>query len=119
MKTIANIGAAILIFFGVLFIWGAFSTQSQNQIGSLVTGVITVGIGLVIVWFANRKVAAPGEQKVTYDVNLSGDVQLEKFECENCGGSLSSKNVKMMAGAPMVECPYCGKVYQLAEKPKW
>jgi len=29
MKVIANIAAAILIFFGVMFIWGAFGSNPQ------------------------------------------------------------------------------------------
>jgi uncharacterized Zn-finger protein len=117
MKTIGNIVAAILIFFGVLFIWAAFSTQTQNQFGSLATGVITVGIGLAIAWYVNRK--PPGEQKITYNVELSGDVNLENFDCKKCGGALSNKHVSLVGGAATVTCPYCGAVYQLEEKPKW
>jgi len=26
---------------------------------------------------------------------------------------------KMVAGAPVVTCPYCGTTYQLTEEPKW
>ncbi|MDA1330400.1 MAG: hypothetical protein DWG76_05495 [Chloroflexi bacterium] len=119
MKAVAKIFAVILIFFGVLFIWGAFSTNTENQIGSLITGIVTAGIGLTVIWFANRKMAEAGEQKVTLDIDLSGEVDLEKFQCEQCGGNLSAKNVRMLAGAPTVECPYCGAVYQITEKPKW
>jgi hypothetical protein len=119
MKTVAYIVAAILIFFGVLFIWGAFSTNTENQIGSLITGVVSAGIGLGVVWLTRRREAAAQEQKVTLDIDLSGDVDLEKFQCEQCGGNLSAENVKMVAGAPTVECPYCGAVYQISEKPKW
>lgn len=118
MKTIAQIAAAILIFFGVIFIWGAFSDQGGGT-SYLAIGAISVMIGFGLIWFASRKLGEPGETKVTYNVDLGGDVALEKFECENCGGSLSSKNVSMIAGAPTVECPYCGKTYQLKEKPKW
>jgi uncharacterized Zn-finger protein len=32
---------------------------------------------------------------------------------------LTSENIKMVAGAPVVTCPYCGSTYQLAEEPKW
>jgi DNA-directed RNA polymerase subunit RPC12/RpoP len=117
MKTIAYIAAGILIFFGVLFIWGSFSEEGQPS--WIVIGVISVAIGFGLIWFASRRLTAPGEQKVTYDVQLSGDVQLEKFQCQNCGGALSSKNVSLIAGAPTVTCPYCGIVYQLEEKPKW
>ena len=42
-KIIAYILAAILIFFGVLFIWATFSPE--GQIGWLIVGVISVGIG--------------------------------------------------------------------------
>lgn len=122
MKTIGNIVAAILIFFGVLFIYSAFASPEAgaapvNPIGNLVTGIISVTIGLGIAWYVNRK--PPAEQKVTYNVELSGDVNLEDMKCRNCGGALSAKNIKMVAGAPWVECPYCGATYQLEEKPKW
>lgn len=115
MKTIGNIVAAILIFFGVLFLWSAFTPETG--IGNLIIGVITIAIGLAIAWYVNRK--EPGEQKVTYNVELSGDVNLENFQCRQCGGALSSKNVRLVGGALNVECPYCGAVYQVEEKPKW
>lgn len=115
MKTIGNIVAAILIFFGVLFLWSAFTPDTG--IGNLIIGVITVAIGLGIAWYVNRK--EPGEQKVTYQVELTGDVNLENFQCRQCGGALSSKNVRLVGGALNVECPYCGAVYQVEEKPKW
>ena len=35
------------------------------------------------------------------------------------GGALTADNIKMVAGAPMVVCPYCGTTYQLTEEPKW
>lgn len=117
MKTIAYIAAAILIFFGVLFIWGAFSASGQSS--WVIIGIISVGIGFGLIWFASRKLAAPGEQKVTYNVDLTGDVSLESFQCKQCGGALSSKNVSLVGGALTVTCPYCGAVYQIEEKPKW
>ncbi|MEX2161075.1 MAG: hypothetical protein WD751_04090 [Anaerolineales bacterium] len=117
MKLVGNIVAAILLFFGVLFIWGAFSPQTASPIGNLATGAISAAIGLGIAWYVNRK--PPEEQKITYDVELSGDVNLENFQCKQCGGALSSKNVRLVGGALNVECPYCGAIYQVEEKPKW
>lgn len=117
MKTVGNTVAAILLFFGVLFIWGAFSATNESPIGSLITGGISVAIGLGIAWYVNRKPLP--DQKVTYEVELSGDVNLENFQCKQCGGALSSKNVRLVGGALNVECPYCGAVYQVEEKPKW
>ena len=120
MKLIANIAAGIVILFGVLNMLAAFSTQTDNQIGTLVTGALLSAVGLAIVWFANRK--NPNdltEQKITYDIDLSGDVELKSFECVRCGGPVRSKDIKIAAGAPTVNCPYCGSVYQISEKPKW
>jgi uncharacterized Zn-finger protein len=28
-------------------------------------------------------------------------------------------NIQMVAGAPVVNCPYCHTTYQLTEEPKW
>ena len=46
-KTIGYIVAAILIFFGVLFIWAAFSPE--GEVGWILVGVISVAIGLGII----------------------------------------------------------------------
>ena len=41
------------------------------------------------------------------------------MKCQSCGGTLTSDNIKLVNGAPMVNCPYCNTVYQLTEEPKW
>ena len=117
MKTIGNIAAAILIFFGVLFIWGAFS--SQGQAGWIVVGLISVMIGLVIIYFLNRKPAVASSETVTYKVDLPGNVNMQAMKCQSCGGTLAAENITVVNGAPMVNCPYCHTVYQLSEEPKW
>jgi hypothetical protein len=115
-STIAYIAAAILIFFGVLFIWGAFSSEGSS--GWILIGVITIAAGLGLIWFARRN-ALRQTVEVVQKLELSGDVDLEALTCSKCGGHLSSENVKMIAGAPVVNCPYCGSSYQLTEEPKW
>jgi hypothetical protein len=118
MKLIGYIVAALLIFFGVLFIWGAFSPDGSP--GWIPVGLISVGIGFVIIWFLSRR--KPGEQagdNVTLQVDLPANVNLDSFKCQSCGGSLTPDNVKMVAGAPVVTCPYCNTSYQLTEEPKW
>lgn len=118
-KLIAYIAAAILIFFGVLFVWGAFGSNPRPE--WIVVGIISVGIGFGLIWFAGRRKSetAAGNSEITYKVDLSGDVNLETLTCRSCGGTLSSDNVKMVAGAPVVTCPYCNTTYQLTEEPKW
>jgi hypothetical protein len=119
-KIIAYIFAAILIFFGVLFIWATFSPE--GQIGWLIVGVISVGIGFGLIWFVSRrKPASEGSNdgEVTLKIDLSGDVNLDTLKCRSCGGTLSTDDIKMVAGAPVVNCPYCNTSYQLTEEPKW
>jgi hypothetical protein len=117
-KVIIYIVAAILIFFGVLFIWGAFSPQ--GQIGWIFIGLISVGIGFGLIWLAGRrKPALENNPQTTLKIDLPGTIALDKIKCQSCGGVLSSKDIELIAGAPMVSCPYCGTSYKLTEEPKW
>ncbi len=116
-KIIGYIVAAILIFFGVLFIWATFSPS--GQIGWLFIGIITVGVGLVIIWFVSRRPAVQASQNVTLKVDLPANVNMDTLKCKSCGAPLTPDNIKMIAGAPVVSCPYCNTTYQLTEEPKW
>ena len=116
VKVIAYIGAAILIFFGVLFIWGSFSPNGSS--GWILVGLISVGIGFGLIWFAGRR-TTPAETNVTVKVDLPANVQMDTIKCKSCGGALAPENIKLVAGAPVVTCPYCGTTYQLTEEPKW
>lgn len=120
LKTIGNIFAAILILFGVLFIWGAFSENGSP--GWIIIGGISVVIGFGIILLANlvfKPADKSAPENTTLNIQLPGDVSIERFQCQDCGAQLSMDNVKMVAGAPMVDCPYCGAAYQLTEDPKW
>lgn len=117
MKTVGYIVAAILIFFGVLFIWGAFGAQGQP--GWIVIGIISAGIGLAIIYFVTRKAKVEGDTNVTLKVDLPANVNMDSLKCKSCGGVLTAENIKVVNGAPMVTCPYCHTVYQITEEPKW
>jgi hypothetical protein len=120
IKIIAYIAAAILIFFGVLFIWGAF--DPSGSVGWIPVGVVSVLVGFGLIWFAARRKpasSASGGDNVTLKIDLPSDVNLDQFKCQSCGGALTTDNVKMVAGAPVVSCPYCNTTYQLKEEPKW
>ena len=119
MKLIGYIFSGILIFFGVLFIMGAFS--ASGSIGWIFVGLILVGIAFGIIFLISRskKSGNSGEQKVTYEIDLPGEVSMETIKCQSCGGALTKKDIKMVAGAPVVTCPYCETTYQLTEDPKW
>jgi len=122
LRILAYIAAAILILFGVLFILGAFSHQSDNEWGWLLTGFILVGVGFVLI-FIGAKVLQPRvpeqPQQVTLQVDLPGNVSMDTIKCQSCGGTLQAENIQVVNGAPMVTCPYCHTVYQITEQPKW
>ncbi|MCX8025201.1 MAG: hypothetical protein N3A60_08365, partial [Thermanaerothrix sp.] len=72
----------------------------------------------LIFWAARRPKQEIAPQ-VTLKVDLPGDINLDTLKCKSCGGTLKAENIKMVAGAPVVTCPYCGTTYQLTEEPKW
>ncbi len=121
LKTIGYIFAAILILFGVLFIiagFGETTTMSWVIIGGI---LLAVGFGIILVLglFFKSPASNQTQNQTTLEINLPGDVNIERFQCADCGAQLSMDNVKMVAGAPMVNCPYCDAAYQLTEDPKW
>lgn len=118
-KIIGYVVAGILIFFGVLFIWGAFSPQGEP--GWIIIGIITAAIGLGIIAFVKFREPKPAQppQEIVQKLDLSGDVELAKLKCQNCGAELDQDSIQVKEGAIFVSCPYCGTAYQMVEEPKW
>ncbi len=119
-KIIGYIGATIFIIFGALFILAAFSPD--GSVGYIFTGSILVLIGFGLIWFAGRKTSASAggqEGAVTLNIDLPGEVNLDSMKCQSCGGVLTANDISMVAGAPMVTCPFCKTSYQITEEPKW
>jgi hypothetical protein len=130
-KTLSYIAAIALIllgvvalFYGLVFIWG--STSANAQSGWMTRGIISaligfamIGGGAYLISLAGRgKMGAPTEN-VTLNVDLPANINMETMKCKSCGGSLTMDNIQMVAGAPVVNCPYCHTTYQLTEEPKW
>lgn len=117
MKAVAYIGAGILILFGALMVIGATDPTGNN--GWLVIGLILICVGLVVIYFAARRKPESPTTNVTLNVDLPGNVNMDTLKCQSCGGTLSPKDITMVAGAPVVTCPFCHTTYQLTEEPKW
>jgi DNA-directed RNA polymerase subunit RPC12/RpoP len=118
-KIIAFITAAVFIIFGFLFILGAFSPEGSPS--WIFVGIVGLLIGFVLI-FVGTKLSPPqkaGDQVVNLQVDLPGDVSMDTIKCQSCGAPLNANDIKMIAGAPVVECPSCGTTYQLTEEPKW
>ena len=119
IKIVGYIIAAILIFFGVLFIWGAFSPEGET--GWVIIGIVTAGIGLGIIAFIRLREPKPAQppQEIIQKIDLSGDMEMEKLKCKECGAELEKESITVEAGAILIDCPYCGSTYQMVEEPKW
>lgn len=119
-KIVGYIISGILILFGVIWLWSAFAPDTGSSVGRLVVGVILVGIGLAIIVIMKMREPKP-EQKVVVEqkIDFSGDIEMEKLQCKNCGAELDKKSITLAQGAVIVSCPYCGTSYQMIEEPKW
>ncbi|MBN1136249.1 MAG: hypothetical protein JXM73_06675 [Anaerolineae bacterium] len=118
-KIIGYIAAGILIFFGVLFLWAAFS-NTGNPGGRLLVGGLSVLIGLGIVVAVRLREPKPKQEiTIRQQIDLAGDMEMETLKCRNCGSQLDKNAISTAQGAIVVSCPYCGTTYQLTEEPKW
>jgi hypothetical protein len=123
------IGAVILLLLaaagicvgGFILLGAAGGAQGVTGIGGtgIALGVIALIAGVVMLVLAARKTKQETAQNVTVKVDLPGETKIEQMKCRSCGGSLTADNIKLVNGAPMVNCPYCNTVYQLTEEPKW
>ncbi|MGB8213420.1 MAG: hypothetical protein WCE68_07655 [Anaerolineales bacterium] len=123
------IGAVVLLLLaaagiclgGFILLGASGGAQGVSGIGSVgvVLGVIALVAGIIVIVIAARKTRQETAQNVTLKVDLPGETKIEEMKCKSCGGTLSSDNIKLVNGAPMVTCPYCNTIYQLTEEPKW
>jgi len=117
-KIILFVLAGFALVFSFLFLLSSGGqTGGFNQI---YVGLGLAGVAFILIFFATR-LKAPGDstQNVTVNIDLPGEVGMDTIKCKSCGGVLSEKDIKMVAGAPVVTCPFCGTTYQLSEEPKW
>lgn len=117
-KVISYIVAALFIIFGALMVLAA-TDKTAGQLVWLPVGILFIIIGLVLIWFGSRQKPPVKEENVTLQIDLPADVNLDALTCQKCGAALTTENITMVAGAPVVNCPYCGTTYQLTEDPKW
>ena len=130
-KTFLYIGAGILFLiglclvgYGVLSVIGSTSANGSSNwltfgLGFGCAGIVFLAGGAGLIYAAMRGQKTEVVQQVTMKVDLPGETKIEQMKCKSCGGSLTADNIKLVNGAPMVNCPYCNTVYQLTEEPKW
>ncbi len=130
-RTFAFIGAGILLLVGLCLVGYAAlafigSTSAQGDSSWLGLGVALGIFGLLLitgaaglVWLGMRGQKTEIVQQVNMQMDLPGQTKVEQLKCRSCGGVITSKDIQIMAGAPVVSCPFCQTTYQLTEEPKW
>lgn len=130
-KCLLFMGAAVLFIIGVALVFFSFvyvtastapggsSSEMGTGVGLGIAAIVFLAGGAGLIYVAMRGQKTEVVQQVTMQVDLPGETKISAVTCRNCGGALKPQNIKMVAGAPMVECPYCGTTYQLTEEPKW
>jgi hypothetical protein len=131
-RTLSFIGAAVLFLVGLCFVsYGALALVGSTDpaqgnaswtglgISMAVIGVVLFAGGGGLIWLALRGQKTEVIQQVTMKVDVPGDTRIEQMKCQSCGGVITSKDIQIMAGAPVVTCPWCNTTYQLTEEPKW
>jgi hypothetical protein len=113
MEILTYLIAAVIGFFGLMFIVGA-----QGQVIRFIVGLVLFAAAGVLIYLTRVR---PKHKEITHvqKIDLTGDVRLEQMKCQSCQGALSKENLEVRAGAIFVECPYCGASYQIEEAPKW
>ena len=116
-KIILFVIAGIMLLFSVLFFLSIGQTGNLDEI---YIAVGLAGVAFILIFFATRlKAPDDSTQNVTVNIDLPGEVGMDTIKCKSCGGVLTEKDIKLVAGAPMVTCPFCSTTYQLSEEPKW
>jgi galactitol-specific phosphotransferase system IIC component len=111
MQVISYVLAAVIGFFGIMFIVGA-----QGQILRVVVGVVLLVAAGALIYLTRVR---PQQTTLVQKIDLSGDVALQDLKCKSCGATLSAKSIQVKAGAVFINCEHCGVAYQLEEAPKW
>ena len=128
-KTFLFVGAGILLLiglcllgYGLLNVIGSTSASGSSNwlgfgVGFTIVGALFLagGAGMVIAALRGQKTEVVQEVKI----DLPGQTKIEEMKCKSCGGALSAKDITLVNGAPVVNCPFCGTTYQLTEEPKW
>ena len=114
--TLTIFGGLAFLGLGAIFI---IAGGSDN----FIVGTVLMGIGflLFLVTYIMVRAEAKRPTLVTQNIQMagSGEFRERAIQCPACGGSVADKDIKLIDGGLMLNCPFCGKVSALEEQPKW
>ncbi len=124
LKVVLITAGVFFIVLSLIFFLAAFApfnlTILIEAIVLFVVGSIPVAV-VVIVEMRDRPAPINITNRIEIDADdlVGGDKSYERLKCRNCGGSLTSKDVRFTDIGMIVSCPYCDQVYAIEEEPKW
>jgi hypothetical protein len=124
LKVVLITAGVFFIILSLIFFLAAFSPFDLSilveAIVLFVIGSIPIGI-VVIAEMRDKPAPINITNKIEIDAGdlVGGDKSFEKLKCRNCGGSLTSRDVRFTDIGMIVNCPYCDQVYAIEEEPKW
>lgn len=116
-----GVAAVIAAFFGLMFMIATVGDVAANRLAGMIMLGGAGGLLVTAIILAYIGQRSPTPVVVDAHVDLSGDVSLSELTCPHCGGTPSREDVSFDAatGAITLTCPFCHKVSQLVEDPKW
>lgn len=110
VRALVYIVAAVLVFFGIVYMI-SYNLSIWNII-----------IGLVLVVIAGAALFAIRERKpieIRQTVTVTGPVKAVPVKCPNCGAIVDPMKAQVIEGKPYVTCDHCGNKFELSEEPTW
>lgn len=104
-----------LVSAGLLVIGALFIMASSYVFSRLPTGIVLIGLGLVIAYFSRERKPITIRQEVT----VSGVPTVKEIKCPVCGAILNAEKVQVIDGKPFMTCDYCSNKFEVTEEPKW
>jgi len=101
-----------LLFLGIIF---AIASSVQETASRLGVAIISIASALIILYLVQRSKPVEMVQRV----EVSGPIKAQEIACPYCSAPLDLKLMKVVGGVPTITCPYCGRSFEVTEKPKW
>jgi len=121
----SKIVTGVIIFVAILLLLLGTVFIIASGLENIAIGAILILIALVLFFFVYRtekiEAAKPTMVSQTFNVKMEGSGKLteKELKCRSCGATLADKDLKVIKGAVMATCPYCGTVQAYEEAPKW
>lgn len=121
----SKIVTGVVVFVAILLLLLGAVFVIASGLENIAIGAILILIALVLFFFVYRtekiEAAKPTMVSQTFNVKMEGSGKLteKELKCRSCGATLTDKDLKVVKGAVMATCPYCGTVQAYEEAPKW